>query len=252
MQSSSVSPEPLAEPAIDPIADAATTAASPAAATASVAGTTRTSPTPPPIRYGQMARRAPDGAIDFDTLFDDGAPTGPRELEVGFGRGRFLIERALAAPGSRVLGIEIKAKWGHLVEERRKRDGLRNVVGLAADARLVLPRLGPDGGLARAFLHFPDPWWKKRHGKRRVLDEDFLREMARLLAPGAELFVQTDVEERAIDMRDQIAEYAPHGTPVFSVDGDFTRPNPYGARSNREARADEDHLPVYRVLATRR
>lgn len=205
--------------------------------------------TPPPIRYGGMARRAPDGDVDFDALIPG---NGPRELEIGFGRGRFLIERARSAPGSRLLGIEIKAKWGHLVEERRKREGLTHVVALAGDARTILPRLGPTGGLARVFLHFPDPWWKKKHGKRRVLDDVFLVEVARLLARGGELFVQTDVEERAIEMRERIEEFEVDGARAFSVPAGFDGPNPFGARSNREARADEDGLPVYRVLATRR
>lgn len=204
--------------------------------------------TPPPIRYGEMARRAPEGPFDFDALVPG---AGPRELEVGFGRGRFLLERARAAPGSRILGIEIKAKWGHLVEERRRREGLTNVVALAGDAREILPRLGPDGCLARVFLHFPDPWWKKKHAKRRVLDPDFLAEVRRLLGPGGELFVQTDVEDRALDMRAQIEACTHEGAPVFSVREGFDAPNPYGARSNREVRAEEDQLPVYRVLATR-
>ncbi len=205
--------------------------------------------TAPPIRYGVMARRAPDGDVDFDTLIPG---IGPRELEIGFGRGRFLIERARSAPGSRLLGIEIKAKWGHLVEERRKREGLTHVVALAGDARQILPRLRPPASLSRVFLHFPDPWWKKKHGKRRVLDDDFLREVARLIAPGGELFVQTDVEDRGIEMRERIGEYAVDGSPAFAIEGGFEIANPYGARSNREARADEDHLPVFRVLAKRR
>lgn len=204
-----------------------------------------------PVPYGEMARRAPEGPISFDALFDAAGGDGPRELEVGFGRGRFLLERAVAAPESRLLGVEIKAKWGHLVEERRKREGLANAVALAGDARLVLPRLGPDAALDRAFLHFPDPWWKKRHGKRRVLDEDFLREVARLLKPSGELFVQTDVEERAIDMREQIASFELAGRRVFTLSGGFDQPNPYRARTNREVRAEADHLPVYRVLALR-
>jgi tRNA (guanine-N7-)-methyltransferase len=205
--------------------------------------------TPPPIRYGELARRAPEGAFSFDALVPG---EGPRELEIGFGRGRFLLERARAAPGSRLLGIEIKAKWGHLVEERRRREGLGNVVALAGDARQVLPRLRPDGALARVFLHFPDPWWKKRHAKRRVLDDDFLDQVARLLAPGGELFVQTDVEDRAQEMRERIEAHGSKDTPSFDVVPGFDGPNPYGARSNREVRAEQDQLPVYRVLAVRR
>jgi tRNA (guanine-N7-)-methyltransferase len=205
--------------------------------------------TAPPIRYGEFCRRAPEGTFNFDTLIPG---EGPRELEVGFGHGRFLIERAHAAPGSRLFGIEIKSKWGHLVEQRRIAEGLNHVVAVAGDAREILPRLQPDAGLTRAYLHFPDPWWKTKHQKRRVLDELFLSQMARLLHSGGELFVQSDVEDRAIDMRDQIVEFEVDGKRIFDVPGGFDVANPYGARSNREARADEDGLPVFRVIAIRR
>lgn len=209
----------------------------------------RRSPTPPPVRYSEMARRPPEGEVNFDALIPG---TGPRELEVGFGRGRFLLERARSAPGSRLLGLEIKAKWAYLVEERRRREGFAHVVALAADARAVLPRLRPDGGLARVFLHFPDPWWKKRHEKRRVLDDAFLRDVARLLGEGGEFFLQTDVEERAVQMRDRIASLHVEGGPAFEVRAGLDVGNPYGARSNREVRAEEDGLPVFRILAVRR
>lgn len=199
--------------------------------------------TPPPIRYELLARRPPEGVIDLETLVPG---TGELELEIGFGRGRFLIERAQAAPGSRIVGIEIKSKWSHLVEERRKKLGLGNVVALYGDAREVLPRLGPDGSLARAFVHFPDPWWKKRHARRRVVDDALMTQLGRLMRPGGALFVQTDVEVRAIAMAERIA-----GSASFRVAPGFEQPNPYGARSNREARADEDGLPVFRIHATR-
>lgn len=189
-----------------------------------------------------MARRAPEGPFDLASLVPG---SGPFELEIGFGRGRFLMERTAAAPESRVVGIEIKAKWAHLVEERRIRLGMDRVVALAGDAREILPRIEPASQLQRAFIHFPDPWWKQRHSKRRVVDADVLDQLARLLVPGGELFVQTDVQHRFDDMRAQIAEHA--AFEFVPCDA-----NPYGARSNREVRADEDGLPVHRILAHRR
>lgn len=197
--------------------------------------------TAPPIRYDLMARTVPEGNVDLGSLVPG---TGPIEIEIGFGRGRFLLERAHSAPESRLIGLEIKAKWAHLVELRRVREGLVNAVALRADARAVLPRCGPDESVARVFIHFPDPWWKKRHAKRRVLDEDVLHHVARLLVQGGELFVQTDVEDRAASMRAQIEA---HGGFEWADNAQ----NTYGARSNREVRADEDGLPVYRVLALR-
>ena len=204
-------------------------------------------PTAPPIRYHLMARRAPEGPFELGSLVPETDATrgGPLELEIGFGRGRFLMERARAAPGSRIVGIEIKAKWAHLVEERRKRDGLENACALSGDAREVLPRAQPDGCLTRVFVLFPDPWWKQRHVKRRVVDDGFLDQIARLVKKGGELYVATDVEDRAESMAERIAE---HG--AFELRECLE--NPYGARSNREARAEEDGLPFQRILGIRR
>jgi len=202
---------------------------------------------PDPRRYLQLAPAAPDGPIDLEQLWSD-AVTLDRELEIGFGRGMFLLERAHAAPSSRILGLEIKRKWAYLVDERAKKLGLCNVKVFGADARDVLSRLGPDGSLARMFMHFPDPWWKKRHAKRRLSGPAMFDPAARLLRAGGELFIQTDVEDRAAGFLEDLRE---HG--AFEIPGaGYVADNPYRARSNREKRAITDGLPIYRILVTRR
>ena len=96
-------------------------------------------------------------------------------------------------------------------------------------------------------MHFPDPWWKKRHAKRFVIGDALVAEITRLLAPAGELFVQTDVEDRAEQYLNEIARET-RLVPAGDVDGDpHLAANPYGARSNREKRADEDGLPVHRM-----
>ncbi|MFO0693275.1 MAG: tRNA (guanosine(46)-N7)-methyltransferase TrmB [Polyangiales bacterium] len=202
--------------------------------------------TAPPIRYGLIAPRAPEGAVDLNEVLPG---TGPIEIDIGFGRGMSVFERARVAPGSRILGIEIKSKLATWVDERRKREGLDRVRIFCGDAREILSRTGPDGSVARVFVHFPDPWWKKRHQHRRVVGEAFLDEVARLLEPGGELYVQTDVEDRAQLYLDAIRE---HPAFLLATPTGLIEKNPYGARSNRERRADEDGLPVYRILAQRR
>lgn len=196
--------------------------------------------TPRPIRYGSMAPIVPDGPLDLPSLVVGDAPL---ELDIGFGRGRSLITRA-RQDVSRIVGIEIKAKWSHKVEERRVREGLTNARALCADARELLARSGPDGSVSRAFVHFPDPWWKKRHTKRRVVSETFLDTLARLLEVGGQLLVQTDVEDRAAEYEASLAAH-----PAFDVVR--VESNPFGAESNREIRAAQDGLPVHRLLATR-
>ena len=127
------------------------------------------------------------------------------ELEVGPGRGGFILERAQVEPRLGIVGLEVKRKWASLVDARLARAGFaKRARVFAEDAKLALPRLGPNGCLRRAYLHFPDPWWKKRHQKRLVMGDDFLEQVARLLEPKGELFVQTDVEERATQYEERI------------------------------------------------
>lgn len=197
--------------------------------------------TPPRVRYEDFAPTLPDGPVDLTALIEG---DGPLELDIGFGRGRSLIDRARQGV-SRVFGVEIKAKWAHKVEERRARLKLENARAVRGDARELLSRAGPDGCVRRVFVHFPDPWWKKRHAKRKVVSESFLDTLARLLEPGGELYVQTDVEERADEYRALIEAHDAFSS-VERIDE-----NPFGALSNREARAHEDGLPVHRLLARR-
>lgn len=199
-------------------------------------------PQPDPHRYRAIAPAPPEGPLDLPTLLPG---SGEIEIEIGFGHGLFLYERAAQRPDARLLGLEIKRKWAFLVAERCLKRGLSNVTVWAADARMLLPRV-PAASVARLYMHFPDPWWKKRHLKRRLIGDTLLDEIARVLRPDGEFFLQTDVAERASLHLAAIAEH-----PAFALAGreGYLDDNPYGARSNREARAALDGLPVYRTLA---
>ncbi len=200
--------------------------------------------TDPPIRYGAMAPRPPDGDVDLDLVIPG---TGPLEVDIGFGRGLSVFTRAEVAPESRILGIEIKSKWSTKVAERVQKKGLSDrVVIWAADAREVLSRCGPTSSVQRVFVHFPDPWWKKRHTKRRVVGDALLDALAVLMPGGGELYVQTDVASRHAIYRATLEAH-----PSFEVAEPNLTDNPYGCVSNREVRAKEDGLPVYRMLSRR-
>lgn len=170
------------------------------------------------------------------------------EIEVGPGRGMFILERALAVPEAGLLGLEIRRKWAAIVDERLAKRGLgARARVLAEDAKDALGRLGPDASVRRVFLLFPDPWWKKRHEKRLVMGEPFLGEIARLLEPRGELFIETDVEERAAQYEEQVrasGKFAPDGDEAGSA---RVADHDYVARTNREKRAMADGLPVYRM-----
>lgn len=192
--------------------------------------------------YADAPRLPEDEPLDPRALV--GAGSRPVELEIGPGRGWFLVERLEADPAARIVGLEIRRKWASIVDARLEKRGLsgRGRV-FAADARQVLPRLVP-GTLSVVYIHFPDPWWKKRHAKRRVLTAELLSHVAEALAPGGELFVQTDVLDRAEQFEQLVAgepRLVPWSTTARVED------NPYQARSPRERRAMVDGLPVLRL-----
>lgn len=173
----------------------------------------------------------------------------PIELEIGPGRGWFMVDRLQAFPDVFMLGLEVRRKWASIVDARLDKRGLsaRGRV-FAEDARLALPRFV--AGSARAvFVHFPDPWWKRRHQKRSVLNGAVIAEIARLLEPGGELFLQTDVMDRAAryaDLISQNVDLAPVGRSARVAE------NPFGVRSPRERRVLADGLPVARLHFRRR
>ena len=200
-------------------------------------------------RYAAAPRLAGEGKVRLDELL----PTKVTrlEIEVGPGRGGFLFERLAAAPDVGIVAFEVSRKWTTLVNDRLARLGLsgRGRV-FSDDVRLALPRLEPSAEVAAVYFHFPDPWWKKRHQKRLVVGSSSLDEVARLLRKGGELFVQTDVEERALLYETQIlghAAFEPYGET-----GARLAENPYGARSHRERRAIDDAIPIYRLRFRRR
>lgn len=197
--------------------------------------------------YAHCPRLPLEGPVDLNTLV-----TGEwLEVDVGPGRGTFVIERAEAEPRAAVVGLEVRRKWATLVDERLAKRGLgKRARVFAEDAKAALGRIVPDACVKRLYLHFPDPWWKKRHEKRLVMGDVFLNEVARLLEPGGELFVQSDVWDIALDA---LATF--DGDPRFVNSTDewcFWRGgNPYGVRSWREQNAEETGLPIWRILYRR-
>jgi tRNA (guanine-N7-)-methyltransferase len=188
---------------------------------------------------------ASDARIDLRTLVRGAF----LEIEIGPGpKAGFLVERCAAAPEAALVGLEIRRKWAHVGDERLAKLGFGSRARVfCEDARHALPRFEPDASVRRVFLHFPDPWWKKRHQKRLVIGDALLQEIRRLLEPSGELFIQTDVEERAQLYRDVVSS-----VPGFVPAGDLPNSasideNPYGARSPREHRAIADGLPVFRL-----
>jgi tRNA (guanine-N7-)-methyltransferase len=202
----------------------------------------------PKKRLYEDAPRLPEGdRVDLRTV----VAGDWIEVEIGPGRGWFLVERAAAEPKAGLVGLEVRRKWATIVDGRLGKRGLgARARVFAEDARHALPRLAPDRSVRRVFVHFPDPWWKKRHRKRLVVRDDFIGQVARLLEVGGELFVQTDVAERADAYEAMVGldpRFEPRGDDPQSPQSARLSDNPYGARSSRERRAIADGLPVHRM-----
>jgi tRNA (guanine-N7-)-methyltransferase len=145
--------------------------------------------------------------LDPAALFGRDAPL---MVEIGFGNGDSLVDIAAAAPGWNVLGIEVHEPGiGHclLMAERA---GLAHFRVSRHDAMEVLSQQLPRGSIDRLNLYFPDPWPKKRHHKRRLVQPKFLDLVDRALAPGGALHIATDWEN-----------YAEQIDTVLSADGRF-------------------------------
>src|SRR5262249_23458445 len=134
----------------------------------------------------------PPERIDWRAVFGNDLPV---ELEVGFGKGLFLLTAAQQCPDINFAGIEIEKKYVLFSATRMVKRKLGNVRLAHGDARSILHERVADASLQAVHVYFPDPWWKKRHHKRRVFTEEFVAQCARVLKPGGKLHVVTDVEE---------------------------------------------------------
>ena len=134
------------------------------------------------------------GPLDLDRAFGRSAP---RVLEIGFGNGDTLVELAAAAPDRDFIGVEVHPPGvGHCLLEIESR-GLRNVRVIAHDAVEVLSQQVAPAALDEVLLYFPDPWPKKRHHKRRIVQPAFAALVADRLKPGGAFRLATDWEPYA-------------------------------------------------------
>jgi tRNA (guanine-N7-)-methyltransferase len=134
------------------------------------------------------------GALDFEQVFGRRAPT---LLEIGFGMGETTAQIAKAHPENNYLGIEVHTPGVGSLLKLIAEGGLSNLRIIQHDAVEVLEHMIASGSLAGAHIFFPDPWPKKRHHKRRLIQPDFVRLLASRLAAGAYLHAATDWEEYA-------------------------------------------------------
>lgn len=139
---------------------------------------------------------APDASppvpLDWATLFGNANPV---EIEVGFGKGLFLVNAGVSRPDRNFFGVEIVRKYQMYAAGRIAARELPNVKTCCGDAKAVLRLYVPAASVAAAHIYFPDPWWKTRHKKRLLFTPEFADLLLKALAPGGRLHFATDVAD---------------------------------------------------------
>jgi tRNA (guanine-N7-)-methyltransferase len=168
----------------------------------------------------------------------------PIEVEIGCAEAQFLFERAEQDPQRTYVGLEIRDELVDYVNRLAAETGAP-VHAVFCQAQLHIDEIFGAAKVDRVYVNFPDPWFKRKHHARRMVDATLADGIARILRPGGELFVQTDVWDIALDA---LAAFEPR---FENLAGEWTfwkRGNPYGVRSWREQNAEETGLTIWRLL----
>lgn len=175
--------------------------------------------------------------LDLQALFGNDHPV---IVEIGSGKGRFLIGTAMARPGLNLIGIEKSLHYHRVIRDRVLKRGLTNIRLINHDAFLVLQKMIPDASVAEVHVYFPDPWPRKKEQKRRIIRPEVLREMRRVLVDGGWGIYVTD-------HRQYFEAAAPH------VEAEFPRserrvPGPDDPpRTNYEAKYRKEGREIYEI-----
>ncbi|MFL6375352.1 MAG: tRNA (guanosine(46)-N7)-methyltransferase TrmB [Pyrinomonadaceae bacterium] len=189
-------------------------------------------------------RQAPK-AVDLGEVFAD--PSRPLLLDIGCARGRFLLRMAAAQPDWNYLGVEIREPLVTEANRLSAEAGLTNLHYAFCNAMLWLDRLIekiPPDVLQMVTIQFPDPWFKKKHAKRRMVTPELVTSVVDKLAPGGQVFIQTDIEFLAEEMveafrgEDRLREV-------------IIGSNPFPVKTERERAVEEKNLPVFRTIFER-
>ena len=183
------------------------------------------------------------GVVDFSAVFGRVAPV---EMEIGVGKGSFLLAAAVAQGHRNWFGLEIEPEYAEIVRLRAARAGLSNLRVERLDGKaFVMRRLSP-GCLAGLHVYFPDPWPKKRHHKRRLVDTAWAEAAARALAPGCVLRVASDHEEY-FALIDEVLSSEPLLEKLTPEEaGDWSTGTSYELKFKKTGR------PIYKAVFRRR
>jgi len=177
----------------------------------------------------------------------------PMHVDIGSAKGEFLIELASKYPEWNFLGLEIRESLVSSSERKRKKLGLENLKFLFCNVNISLDEWLSDldyDQLKRVSIQFPDPWFKRKHFKRRVLKKSLLNSIARYMSKDGELFIQTDIF-KLIESMTNVVDNSNYFDRKDAERFKWLDKNPYDASTDREFFVIEKNLPIYRVMYIR-
>ncbi len=191
--------------------------------------------------FSPYYRQAPE-PIDLQAIFAE--PELPLHLDIGCARGRFILKMAEAEPQWNFLGVEIREPLVTEANEIASERGLTNLRYEFCNAMMWLGRLLddiPERLLQAVTIQFPDPWFKKKHAKRRMVNAELVETIAKKIAVDGTIFVQTDIEFLAEEMFE-----------LFRANNDLAEiwidKNPFPIKTEREKAVEDKALPIYRAM----
>lgn len=162
----------------------------------------------------------------------------PLDMEIGFGKGAFVLGRARIYQDANIIGYEIRKKWVDRVNGIIEKEDLNNIYVEYAHAEVEIADKMPAKRLRNLFINFPDPWWKRKHKKRRILQSDFLKLFYNVLDIGSRIYIRTDVQSYANDVKGIFSQYDSFQEVEHDICGDQVM-------TDREVRCKEDELDIY-------
>ncbi len=177
----------------------------------------------------------------------------PIHLDIGSAKGEFLIELATKNPDWNFVGLEIREALVSLAEKKRKKLELNNLRFLFCNVNVSLDEWLSDldyGQLKRVSIQFPDPWFKRKHFKRRVLKINLLNSIARSMCEDGEIFIQSDIFKLIQSMKNVI-DNSKYFNRKDAGDLRFMDKNPYDVKTDRELFSLNLNLPIYREMYIR-
>lgn len=173
-------------------------------------------------------------------------PGGFLEVELGSAESLFLIERARVVPEARLCGVEIRREMVVRADRLCAEAGVGNVRNVFANMSSDLPRLFAPSTVRRFHINFPDPWWKSRQQKRRVVGEVLIDELVTALEPEGEISLMTDIFEIALEGM-FLLESEPRRFSNLREPWSFFPENPWSSRSRREQQCLDERTKVWRL-----